>query len=71
MALSGTDIVNTATTRNYPRIGKQDREGQVLLDGAVKTQTKRKHKVIDTQMTTGQKWHEDKMERLERQNNGL
>ena len=45
-------IVNTMTKMKYPRIGKKDREGQILETGQVSTFVKRdcSHK-IETQIT--------------------
>ena len=38
----GTEaIINFASVNNYPRVGKSDRDGQILTDGTVYSMTRR------------------------------
>ena len=48
-------IINNNSKQKYPRIGKMDREGQILEDGKVETFTKRSRKIYKTQITATQK----------------
>ena len=41
-------IINNNSKQKYPRIGKMDREGQILEDGKVETFVKRAKKVQKT-----------------------
>jgi len=45
---TGDGIINNATKTVYPRIGKMDRDGQIMTDGTVVTMTPR---IIKTQKT--------------------
>ena len=42
------EIINNATKTVYPRVGKMDRDGQIMTDGTVVTMTPR---IIKTQKT--------------------
>lgn len=45
---TGDGIINNATKTVYPRVGKMDRDGQIMTDGTVVTMTPR---IIKTQKT--------------------
>ena len=50
--------MNTNTKKNYPRVGKQDREAQIFEDGNVVTSVKRTKATYNTQIKCSEKLKE-------------
>ena len=64
-------IINYNSDSKYPRIGKMDREGQIIESGKVQTFVVRKHAVVNTQMSATQKLEQDKRENAVGASNSL
>ena len=58
-------IINNNSKHNYPRVGKMDREGQILEDGKVETFVKRANKIQKTQNKATERLKEIHEERRE------
>ena len=60
------EIINNATKTVYPRVGKMDRDGQIMTDGTVVTMTPRIIKTQKTQNKASQ--HQELMVAAEKAN---